>query len=254
MLAARVIPCLDVRGGRVVKGVKFQNLRDAGDPAELAKAYADQGADEIVVLDVSATVEERSTALQTVSAVRHVLNIPLTVGGGVRSVEHAEALLEAGADKVGINTAAVENPALVEQVAERFGAQCTVVAIDAARRGEGWEVVTRSGANRTGIDVVDWAQEVQRRGAGELLLTSWDQDGTRSGYDLPLLRAVSRAVSIPVIASGGAATAQHLAEALSAGADAVLAASIFHDHDMTVVEVKRQLGAVGVTVRLEPNP
>lgn len=254
MLAARVIPCLDVRGGRVVKGVKFQNLRDAGDPAELAKAYADQGADEIVVLDVSATVEERSTALKTVSAVRHVLNIPLTVGGGVRSVEHAEALLEAGADKVGINTAAVENPALVEQIAERFGAQCTVVAIDAARRGEGWEVVTRSGANRTGIDVVDWAQEVQRRGAGELLLTSWDQDGTRSGYDLPLLRAVSRAVSIPVIASGGAATAQHLAEALNAGADAVLAASIFHDHDMTVVEVKRQLRALGVAVRLEPNP
>lgn len=254
MLAARVIPCLDVRGGRVVKGVKFQNLRDAGDPAELARAYADQGADEIVVLDVSATVEERSTALQTVSAVRHVLNIPLTVGGGVRSVEHAEALLEAGADKVGINTAAVGNPALVEQIAERFGAQCTVVAIDAARRGEEWEAVTRSGANRTGIDVVDWAQEVQRRGAGELLLTSWDQDGTRSGYDLPLLRAVSRAVSIPVIASGGAATAQHLAEALNAGADAVLAASIFHDHDMTVAEVKRQLRALGVAVRLESNP
>lgn len=254
MLTSRVIPCLDVRGGRVVKGVKFQNLRDAGDPAELARAYADQGADEIVVLDVSATVEERRTSLQTVSAVRHVLNIPLTVGGGVRSVEHAEALLEAGADKVGINTAAVESPALVEQIARRFGAQCTVVAIDAARRGEGWEVVTRSGANRTGIDVVHWAQEVQRRGAGELLLTSWDQDGTRSGYDLELLRAVSRAVTIPVIASGGAATAEHLADALGAGADAVLAASIFHDREATVAEVKRQLRALGVTVRLEPNP
>jgi cyclase len=252
MLTARIIPCLDVKGGRVVKGVRFQGLRDAGDPAERAAAYEAQGADELVLLDVSATTEERSHALETVRAVRHVLSIPLTVGGGVRTVADAEALLSAGADKVSVNTAAVERPALVAELSARFGAQCTVVAIDAAGRdgGGGWEVVVRSGKERTGRDAIAWAREVMDLGAGELLLTSWDRDGTRSGYDCALLEAVHDAVTIPVIASGGAAHAAHLAEALKAGADAVLAASIFHDGDLTVADVKAALAREGLGVRL----
>lgn len=244
----RVIPCLDVRDGRVVKGVRFQGLRDAGDPVEQALAYQEQGADELVMLDVSATGEGRATAAETVAAIRSVLNIPLTVGGGVGDVDHAARLLDAGADKVSVNTAAVREPELVDRLAARFGSQCTVVAIDAARReGKGgaeeggWQVVVNAGTRRLDKDAVVWAGEAVERGAGEVLLTSWDRDGTRSGYDTALLRAVSGAVGAPVIASGGAAGAEHLVEALDAGADAVLAASIFHDGEMTVAEVKRRI-------------
>ena len=253
MLSVRVIPCLDTRDGRVVKGVRFQNLRDAGSPAELATLYERQGADEIVLLDVSATPEGRGHALETVGRVRHELSIPLTVGGGVRSTEDARALLEAGADKVGINTAAVERPALLAELATTFGKQCIVIAVDAARRGgsaaDGWEVVVRSGRERTGIDAVDWSREAAERGAGEILLTSWDRDGTHAGYDLDLVRAVAQAVGVPVVASGGAASAEDLAAALVAGADAVLAASIFHDGETTVAELKQRLRAGGVEVR-----
>ncbi len=249
MLTRRIIPCLDVRDGRVVKGVRFQGLRDAGDPATQAAAYELQGADEIVVLDVSATPEGRGTTLDTVRQVRAQLSIPLTVGGGVRKVENGAALLEAGADKVGINTAAVTTPELLTEIATRFGSQCCVVAIDAAAKAGGWEVVIRSGKERTGLDAVEWAREAVDRGAGEILLTSWDRDGTRSGYDLELLRAVSSAVRVPVIASGGADTPQHMIEALQVGADAVLAASIFHDGDYTVARLKAELLASGVEVR-----
>lgn len=249
MLTVRIIPCLDVRDGRVVKGVRFQGLRDAGDPAELAEAYEAAGADELVVLDVSATPEGRGTQLDTVRRVRARLSIPLTVGGGVRTEDDAGALLDAGADKVAVNTAAVREPALLARLAERFGRQCTVLALDAAAVGAGWEVVALSGRERTGKDAVAWAREAVRQGAGEILLTSWDRDGTRSGYDLALLEAVSLAVPVPVIASGGADSAAHMVEALRAGASAVLAASIFHDGDTTVAEVKRALAAAGLEVR-----
>jgi imidazoleglycerol phosphate synthase cyclase subunit len=250
-LTRRVIPCLDTRDGRVVKGVRFQGLRDAGDPAELAALYERQGADEIVLLDVSATPEGRSHALETVGRVRRELAIPLTAGGGVRAVEDALALLEAGADKVGVNTAAVRRPALLSELALRFGAQCTVLALDAARRPDraGFEVVVRSGAERTGIDAVAWAKSATELGAGEILLTSWDRDGTGSGYDCELIGAIARAVGVPVIASGGAASPSHLLEALRAGADAVLAASIFHDGVWTVAALKDELAASGMEMR-----
>jgi imidazoleglycerol phosphate synthase cyclase subunit len=249
MLARRIIPCLDVSHGRVVKGVRFQGLRDAGDPAERAALYEAQGADEIVMLDVSATPEGRGHQLETVARVREVLAIPLTVGGGVRSEDDAWRLLEAGADKVSVNSAAVERPALLAEIAARFGRQCCVLAIDAALRDGRFEVLVKGGRESTGRDAVAWAREGEELGAGEILLTSWDRDGTRSGYDLPLIRAVASVVRIPVIASGGADTPEHLVEALEAGADAVLAASIFHDGDRTVAEVKRFLAARGVTVR-----
>lgn len=245
----RIIPCLDVRNGRIVKGVRFANLRDAGDPAERAALYEAQGADELVMLDVSATPEGRSTAIDTVRAIRDVLGIPLTVGGGVKSAEHAAALLDAGADKVGVNTAAVREPALLTHLAARFGRQCIVLAIDAVRSPGGWRVVVRSGTEHLDRDVVEWAQEGAERGAGEILLTSFDRDGTAAGYDLDLVRAVSRAVGVPVIASGGAATPNHLAEGLNAGASAVLAASIFHDGVFTVGQVKSALSELGVEVR-----
>lgn len=246
MLTVRVIPCLDVAGGRVVKGVRFENLRDAGNPAELAAAYERQGADEIALLDVTATGEARATAVETVRSVRAVLSIPLTVGGGVRGVADAEALLAAGADKVSVNTAAVRDGALLSRLADRFGSQCVVLALDAA----GGEVVVESGRRRTGKKAIAWASEAVDRGAGEILLTSWDRDGTRSGYDLELIRAVAQAVRVPVIASGGAAGSAHLAEAVFAGADAVLAASIFHDGECTVERVKREMAAAGIRVRL----
>ena len=251
MLTRRLIPCLDVRDGRVVKGVKFQNLRDAGDPVERALAYAEAGADELVVLDVSATPEGRGTALKTVADVRAVLPIPLSVGGGVRSLADASALLAAGADKVGINTAAFENPRLLTDIAEQLGAQCTVVSVDAARRqeGDGWEVVTRSGTNRTGRDALAWAEEAVAAGAGEILLTSWDRDGTREGYDTDLVAAVTTRVNVPVIASGGADGAQHMRDALEAGASAVLAASIFHEKDTTIARLKEYLANEGMEVR-----
>jgi len=250
MLTKRIIPCLDIDGGRVVKGIKFQGLRDAGDPVERARAYEEQGGDELVILDVSATPEKRANATHTVAAVREVLGIPLTVGGGVRSVQDAERLLSAGADKVATNTAAVTDPTLLERLAERFGNQCTVLALDAARRPEGgWELVIQSGKRRTGKDAVAWAKEAQARGAGEIVLTSWDQDGTREGYDLELIAAVAEAVTIPIIASGGAAHAGHLVEAAHAGASAMLIASILHDGDTTVGDLKDALANDGLEVR-----
>jgi len=252
MLAMRVIPCLDVKDGRVVKGVRFQGLRDAGDPAERAHAYELQGADELVLLDVSATPEGRGNALETVRNVRRVLSIPLTVGGGIKTILDAQRLLEAGADKVSVNTAAVADPTILDAMAREFGSQCTVLALDAAgtANGQGWEVVVRSGKERTGIDALAWAREATQRGVGEILLTSWDRDGTRSGYDTALLQAISHTLTVPVIASGGAAHPEHLADALAAGASAVLAASIFHDGDFTVGDVKRVLASRGYEVRL----
>lgn len=256
MLKPRVIPCLDVRNGRVVKGIKFQNLRDAGDPAELAARYEADGADELVLLDVSATIEDRTALVQTIRDVRHQLSIPLTVGGGITSTDDARVLLGSGADKISLNSAAVKRPALIEEMAQQFGAQCTVVAIDAARdtdpaqRNNGWQVVTRSGTERNALDAIDWARSAEQLGAGEILLTSWDRDGTRLGYDLELLRHLTQAVSIPVIASGGANSAKHLKQALDAGAHAVLAASIFHDGNASVVSVKNQLRQLGVEVRI----
>lgn len=249
MLTSRIIPCLDVSHGRVVKGVRFQGLRDAGDPAERAWLYQSQGADEIVILDVSATPEGRGHQLETVRKVRAGLAIPLTIGGGLRREEDALHLLEAGADKVSINTAAVERPELLAEIAGRFGRQCCVLAIDAAWRDGRFDVLVKGGRQSTGIDAIAWAREGERRGAGEILLTSWDRDGTRSGYDLTLTRAVAEAVRVPVIASGGADSAEHIAAAFAAGADAVLAASIFHDGDMTVGDVKLHLMEQGVRVR-----
>jgi imidazole glycerol-phosphate synthase subunit HisF len=249
MLTRRIIPCLDVSHGRVVKGIRFQALRDAGDPAERAALYEEQGADEIVILDVSATLEGRGNQAETTRRVRERLGIPLTVGGGIRVLEDAQALLEAGADKVSINTAAVHRPEILSDIAERFGRQCTVLAIDAARRDDGFEVLVKGGREGTGIDAIEWAREAVGKGAGEILLTSWDRDGTREGYDLELTRRVAGAVRVPVIASGGAAGAEHLKQAFDAGADAVLAASIFHDDELTVADVKRALAKLGVPVR-----
>ena len=248
-LASRVIPCLDIKDGRVVKGIRFQGLRDAGDPVECAALYEQQGADEIVLLDVSATPEGRGHALSTVRAVRTVLSIPLSVGGGVRSADDAGRLLEAGADKVGINTAAVSRPALIAEIAERFGTQCTVLAVDGAAGETGWEVVVESGMKRTGLDVVEWCRKAVAVGAGEILLTSWDRDGTRSGYDIDLIRSVSAAATVPVIASGGADRAGHLVEAIEAGASAALIASILHDGDTTVGDLKQALASAGIVVR-----
>ena len=250
MLIPRVIPCLDVANGRVVKGIKFQGLRDSGDPVERAAAYAEQSADELVVLDVAATPENRGNHLEVVRAVRRVLPLPLTVGGGIRAEGDAEALLEAGADKVGVNTAAVKRPELLSELARLFGCQCTVLALDAARSNDGWEVVVLSGRERTGGDAVEWARRATDLGAGEILLTSWDRDGTGEGYDLELIAAVREAVTVPIIASGGASGPEHMADALEAGADAVLCASILHDGITTVPELKRDLKQLGVEVRL----
>ena len=250
MLAKRIIPCLDVDKGRVVKGVRFVSLRDAGDPVEAAKAYNDAGADELVFLDITASHEQRPIILDVVAKTAAVAFMPLTVGGGIRSVEDIRALLSAGADKVSINTAAVERPALIDEGSDRFGAQCIVVAIDAKRRGAGWEVYTHGGRTPTGKDAVAWAKEAEHRGAGEILLTSMDRDGTKQGYDLELTGAVAQAVGIPVIASGGAGTKQHFYEALTqGGADAALAASLFHFGERTIAEIKTYLASRGVAVR-----
>lgn len=254
-LTSRVIPCLDVSDNRVVKGIKFSGLRDAGNPAELALAYEHQGADEIVVLDVSATDRKKQTQLQTVEEIRAAISIPLTVGGGVRSIDDVRRLTDAGADRVSVNTAAVDRPELVSEIAEQFGRQCTVVAIDARRIGSSatsWQVVTHAGKTNTDLDVVQWCKTVETAGAGEILLTSFDRDGTQSGYDLQLLKATTGgAVSIPVIASGGARQASHLLEALQAGATAVLAASILHDDLTTVEKLKLEMRDLGATVRIE---
>ncbi|MEC9374135.1 MAG: imidazole glycerol phosphate synthase subunit HisF [Planctomycetota bacterium] len=254
MLTSRIIPCLDIRAGRVVKGVRFANLRDAGDPVALAAEYQRQGADELVMLDVSATVEDRAAARETVADIRAVLSIPLCVGGGVRSIEDAEQLLESGADKIAVNTAAFDDPSLISRMADRFGRQCTIISIDAARResAPGWEVVTRAGTNRTGADAVDWATRATKLGAGEVLLTSWDRDGARTGYDLDLLAAISTSIETPVIASGGADAPWHFLDAFRAGADAALAASIFHDDDCTVADIKAFLIDNDINVRTAP--
>ncbi|MEZ5932997.1 MAG: imidazole glycerol phosphate synthase subunit HisF [Alphaproteobacteria bacterium] len=248
-LTRRIIPCLDVSHGRVVKGIKFQGLRDAGDPAERAALYETQGADEIVILDVSATPEGRGNQVETVKRVREHISIPLTVGGGVRVLDDAGALLEAGADKVSVNSAAVADPDILTEIAEHFGRQCTVLAIDAAWRDGRSEVLVKGGREGTGIETVGWARRAVDLGAGEILLTSWDRDGTREGYDLELTRMIADAVRVPVIASGGAAGPEHLKDAFDAGADAVLAASTFHDDEMTVADVKRRLIAMGVAIR-----
>ncbi len=251
MLKARIIPCLDCHAGRVVKGVRFLNLRDAGDPAELAARYEAEGADEIVLLDISATIEDRKNHVQTVRAIRDILSIPLTVGGGIRSLADCEALLSAGADKVSINSAAYRNPQLIDAIATRFGTQCTVVAIDAkAKTASIWHVLLNGGRIATLTLVTKWAREAASRGAGEILLTSWDQDGTRAGYDLELLKAVRSTVSIPIIASGGAANARHLSNAYEAGASGLLAASIFHDNDASIYKIKHELKDFGVPIRL----
>lgn len=249
MLANRIVPCLDIENGRVVKGVRFQGLRDAGDPVESAAAYEEQGADEIVLLDVSATPEGRANNLEVVAAVRDVLSIPLTVGGGVRRTEDASRLLDAGADKVGINTAAVDRPALITEMSTRFGAQCTVVAVDAARCADGWEVVVRSGRVRTGIDAVEWCAKSVAYGAGEILLTSWDRDGTGEGYDLELIAQVTSSVGVPVVASGGADGFEHMVGAFRAGASAALIASILHDGVTTVDALKAAIAGAGIGIR-----
>lgn len=253
MLMPRIIPCLDVLDGRVVKGTQFRNLRDAGDPVACARSYADQGADELVVLDISATLEARRNRLEIVRDVRAALPIPLTVGGGVRDIDDAEQLLAAGADKIAINTAAVDDPDRIQALADRFGRQCIVLSLDARRDGDRFQVVIRSGSEPTGLDAADWAANAVERGAGEILLTSQDRDGTRDGYDVELIAAVRAAVRVPIVASGGAANVAHLLEALDAGADAVLAASIFHDGDLTVADVKRELARAGVAMRGIPR-
>ena len=251
MLRKRIIPCLDVRNGRVVKGVQFVDITDAGDPVELAGRYAAEGADEICFLDITASHEERGTLLDVVHRTAATVNVPLTVGGGVASVEDMRSVLRAGADKVVVNSAAVARPELLSECAEAFGRQCVVLAIDARADGDGtWEVWTHGGRRATGIDAVAWAAEGAKRGAGEILLTSMDKDGTRSGYDIELLADVRDAVSVPVIASGGAGSTTDMVEALTSGAaDAVLAASVFHHGTYTVGEVKQGLAAAGVAVR-----
>ena len=250
MLLKRIIPCLDVQDGRVVKGVGFQSLRDAGDPVFQAARYDAEGADEIVVLDVSATVEGRSTMIETIRAVREVISIPLVAGGGVRSIEDAARLLESGADKVSINSAAVRRPELIAELSERFGRQCVVVAIDSTRRNDGgWEVVVDGGRTSTGIDVIDWALRSVELGAGEMLLTSRDRDGTGLGYDLDLVRGVTESVSVPVIASGGARTASDLESAFEAGATGALLAGVLHDRITSITSLRLELAALGRELR-----
>ena len=257
MLMKRIIPCFDVDNGRVVKGVSFIDLRDAGDPVELAKLYDAEGADELVFLDITASSDNRATVYDMVAATADQVFIPFTVGGGIRSASDMKVMLELGADKVSINTSAIETPELINEGAYRFGSQCIVVAIDAravlGHPGQ-WEVFTHGGRKPAGLDAVEWAQEAVRRGAGELLVTSMDTDGHKSGYDIAMLRAISEAVTVPVIASGGAGGPAHMAEALTAGkADAVLAASIFHFGTYSIRQVKEYLAAEGIPVRLEAN-
>jgi len=252
-LAKRIIPCLDVTRGRVVKGVNFVELRDAGDPVEIARRYDEQGADELTFLDITATSDGRDLILHIIEAVASQVFIPLTVGGGVREVADVQRLLNAGADKVSVNSSAVHNPALVQEASGRYGSQCIVVAIDAKKKaaGAGWEVFTHGGRQATGLDVVEWARKMQHMGAGELLLTSMDRDGTKSGFDLELTRAVAAAVDVPVIASGGVGTLDHFAAGILEGkADAVLAASVFHYGELSVRQVKEYMATRGIEVRL----
>ncbi len=251
MLAKRIIPCLDVDKGRVVKGVRFLNLVDAGDPVEVAKVYEEQGADELVFLDITASAEDRKITLEVVRRVAEEVFMPFTVGGGISSLEDMRKLLEAGADKVSINTSAVKNPQLIYEGAKRFGSQCVVVAIDAKRKGNSWEVYIHGGRTPTGLDAIEWAKKAESLGAGEILLTSMDKDGTKSGYDIELTRAVSDAVNIPVIASGGAGSMEHFYEGfVLGGADACLAASLFHFREISIPELKDYLASRGVPVRV----
>lgn len=252
MYAKRIIPCLDIKDGRVVKGTNFLHLRDAGDPVEVAAAYSDAGADEVVFLDITASHEGRATVAELAARVADQLSIPFTVGGGIRTAEDFRAILLQGADKISINSAAIDRPALISEAAARFGSQCVVVAIDARRRedGSGWDVYKNGGRLRTGLDALEWAAEAERLGAGEILLTSMDGDGTKSGYDLELTAAVSSRAGIPVIASGGAGTMEHFAQAFTQGkADAVLAASLFHYHEIAIPDLKAYLAARGIPVR-----
>ncbi|WP_297143437.1 imidazole glycerol phosphate synthase subunit HisF [uncultured Eubacterium sp.] len=250
MYAKRIIPCLDVKNGRVVKGVSFVDLRDAGDPVECAAAYDKQGADELVLLDITATHEGRSTMIDIVSKVANTVFIPFTVGGGIKSVDDFKELLRAGADKISVNSAAVRNPDLINEAAYKFGSQCVVVAIDAKKNENLWEVYLNGGRIPTGIDAVEWAKEAEKRGAGEILLTSMDKDGQKSGYDIELTRAVSESVGIPVIASGGAGKAEHFLDAFTHGkADAVLAASLFHFNELPIPELKEYLAKNNISVR-----
>lgn len=251
MLAKRIIPCLDVKDGRVVKGVNFVNIRDAGDPVELARFYSDQGADEIVFLDITATSDARDTVADVVERTARQVFVPLTVGGGIRTLDDFQRLLRAGADKISVNSAAVKDNALLARAAQRFGSQCVVLAIDARRRPEGWyEVVTAGGRTPTGIDAVEWAKRGQELGAGEILLTSMDADGTKAGFDLEMTRAVTRAVSIPVIASGGCGSLEHFGEVFEkTNCDAALAASLFHFGELTVPQVKEYLRGRNIPVR-----
>jgi cyclase len=249
MLTRRIIPCLDVADGRVVKGINFVALRDAGDPVEQATAYDAQGADEICFLDISASPEGRSTLVDVVERTADCVFTPLTVGGGVRSIADADRLLVAGADKIAVNTAAIRRPELITEIAARYGRQALVVAVDAKRRGDGWEIYSHGGRTPEGLDGLTWCRQIDDLGAGEILLTSMDRDGTRSGYDLDLVRAVTSAVSIPVIASGGVGTLDDLADGLIAGADAVLAASIFHYGEKTIAQAKAHLRARGLPIR-----
>jgi len=262
VLAKRIIPCLDVTGGRVVKGVNFVELRDAGDPVEIAARYNDQGADELTFLDITATSDGRDLILHIIEAVASKVFIPLTVGGGVRTVEDVRRLLNAGADKTSFNSAAIANPQVIRDASHKYGAQCIVVAIDAKRRhgdevlarGEGWDVYSHGGRKNTGLDAVAWARQMAEHGAGEILLTSMDRDGTKSGFDLELTRAVSDAVSVPVIASGGVGNLDHLVDGIKiGGADAVLAASIFHYGEYTIAQAKARMAAAGIPVRIEPT-
>jgi cyclase len=249
LLARRIIPCLDVSGGRVVKGVHFESLRDAGDPVEQAARYDAEGADELVFLDISATTDERRTTLDMVSRVADTVFIPFTVGGGIRTVDDAGLALRAGADKIAVNTAAVREPALVRRLASSFGSQCVVAAVDVQRRGSRYGVMVAAGRDETPLEAIEWVRQLEQLGAGEILLTSMDRDGTQAGYDLDLVRAASAAVRIPVIASGGAGRLEHLAEALDAGAHGVLAASIFHFQGSTIPEAREFLRARGFVVR-----
>lgn len=254
MLTKRIIPCLDIKDGRTVKGVNFEGLRDAGDPVELARRYTDEGADELVFLDITATKEKRKTLINLVKDIAAHINIPFTVGGGIKSVDEITDILKAGADKVSLNSAIVRNPELVTAASDAFGAQAIVAAVDAKRIGDHWEVYIKGGSEPTGLDAIEWIMEIQKRGAGEILLTSMDRDGTKSGFDLELLKEVNDRVTIPVIASGGAGTTQHCCDAVTIGnADAVLAASIFHFREIEIKDLKEKMFEDGIPVRILQN-
>lgn len=251
MLSNRIIPCLDIKNGRTVKGVNFEGLRDAGDPVELAERYSQEGADELVFLDITATNEKRKTLIELVKNVARVINIPFTVGGGIKSVDEIADLLHSGADKVSLNSSIVNDPDLINRAADKFGSQCIVAAIDAKKTGSDWEVFINAGTRNTGMNVLDWSKEVAERGAGEILLTSMDRDGTKQGFDLDLLKLISESVSLPLVASGGAGTISHCIEAVTIGkADAVLAASIFHFREIEILDLKKAMSLVSIPVRL----